>query len=84
MMQNVKEEQLEEEEEDVRSRRVTLGPAEKSLLNDTVVSSNIESSQRQADESTVVKETPEQVKERCKERIDNYKRDTKKAIPLSD
>jgi len=31
-----------------------------------------------------VKESSEQVKERCKERMDNYRRDVKKDMPLSD
>ena len=30
------------------------------------------------------KESAEQIKERCKERMDNYKRDVKREMPLSD
>lgn len=32
----------------------------------------------------ILKETPDQVKERCKDRMDLYKRDAKKTMPLSD
>lgn len=34
--------------------------------------------------SSIVKETAEQIREKCKERMDNYRKDTKKEMPLSD
>lgn len=32
----------------------------------------------------LVKETPEQIREKCKERMDQYKREVKREMPLSD
>lgn len=83
----VKEEQLEEEEEESKRLEVTT-------LNDTTVTSIMldQSCQKYIDTTANVTDlegstsglSVEQIREKCKDRMDTYRKDVKKDMPLSD
>lgn len=56
-------------------------------LNETAASTNLDQTLKNdttCEESPAKKETPEQIREKCKERMDAFRRDVKKEMPLSD
>lgn len=95
----VKEENNEEEEEEIKIQQVKptgqIPEIHLMNLNETSASTCImdQSTKVAADTNTTnlevetinsAKETPEQIREKCKERMDAAKRDAKKEMPLSD
>jgi hypothetical protein len=75
----VKEEQMEEEEEEIKTISKAVPEIHMNLLNDTV-------STPQTCEATVLNaaETAAEIKEKCKLRMDEVKKEKKKELPLGD